>query len=207
VILHPKVAVCVLYWGDDPQRAACWRYARARWLRWGFGLILEGDARAGSSTARNRAAAGAAWDVAVFADADVVLGWERQEGGYVCAYSEFARLDRQATADVLAGGPLPRKTARFDVGIWEGCFAIGRPLWEQLGGFDERFAGRAGQGPAFVHAAATLARLERVPGPAYHLWHPPGLPQGRAEDLWPRYRDANGNPAAMRALLAERTGR
>ncbi len=116
-------------------------------------------------------------------------------------------LTRAGTEGVLTGHPLADASLVRDwLGVWIGCFAIGRPLWDELGGFDERFAPWPGQDIAIIEAAGTLASLRRVDGIAYHLWHPsraePARKPGEGTgDLWPRYTAATHNPEKMRELL------
>jgi hypothetical protein len=204
--------VCVLFHPGDPHREKVWRWTSERWLSMGA-RVSVGCSDRGLFASRNAAAeAAGAWDVAVFADADVAIESPSQlrtacaraltVRGYVCLYDRFCYLTEPDTEAVMGGRPLA-ETSPFEIGVgfWTGCFAISRPLWGEIGGFDERFAGRAGQDIAFVKAAATLGSLERVTGDAYHLWHPPA--QGRVIDgIWShRYQDAEGDPAAMRRLL------
>lgn len=62
---------------------------------------------------------------------------------------------------------------------WSCCFAIPRPGWDRLGGFDERFRGWGFEDMAFQSASVGLIGHERVEGDLFHLWHPrsPGLGQ------------------------------
>lgn len=208
-------AVCVLWRPGDPWRERLWAYCRARWEAAGLKPTTAAG-RGGLWAARNEAAAKAGeWDAALFADADITLGepeqaWAALERAaasrsYV-AFSQLVDLSAEGTEQALAGTSLA-ECAAADIfyDSWIGAFAIGRPLWGELGGYDERFAPFSGQDVAIIHAAATLGSLERVAGDAYHLWHErggdqPGHPPA-GSPLWPRYQAATGKPRAMRALL------
>ncbi len=200
----------------DPARERLWAYCRARWEAAGF-EVVEGSDERGLWACRNEGArAAGVWDAAVFADADVALADPAQaraalakaaaENAYVAAYSQLVMLSRAATEAVVGGGSLGGDAAHVWYGVWIGCYAIGRALFDELGGYDERFAPWAGQDIAIIQAAATLGGLDRVQGTAYHLWHPSAPARGRQPgegtgDLWPRYTAATGNPEAMRELL------
>ncbi len=211
-----NAVIIVLWRPGDPWREQVWRYAHERWSQTGI-RIVEADDPRGLWAARNTGARQAGdWDVALFTDADVVLAEPGQAaaalklaadgGGYVSAYSELVTMGEQATWQLLAGGD-EMWPDRVYLDSWSGPYAIGRPLWNELGGYDERFAPYHGQDIAIIHAASTLAHLERVPGRAIHLWHPRdgeqiGHPATGHPELWGRYKDATGDPAAMRELLA-----
>lgn len=212
-----NVAVCVL-WDDpdDPWRQRAWAYARARWRDHGHEPVT-GRSAVGLVGARNAAARNAEpWDVAVFADADIVLGRAEQvdgavklaadTGSYVCCYSRMNYLDQAATAMLLNGLDPLGCAAGVDTftGIWEGAFALSRTSWDMLGGMDERFGAAVGQSAAFIHAAATLVGLERVDGDAFHLWHPDAGRRRHHARLWRRYLGASGDQDAMRTLLRRR---
>ena len=204
-----KTAVCVLWHPGDPWREQVWRFTRERWRTHGFDPVT-GSSPDGLYAARNQAARDAGdWDVALFADADIVLGTGQADlalreahrtGGYVAAYTVLHYLDETQTRQLVRGRAPLWDHGR--TGIWEAAFAITRGLWDELGGMDERFQGRMGQMTAFIHAAGTLATLSRVPGYAVHLWHPPVTGREYAPDLWARYTDATGHPDRMRELLA-----
>jgi predicted glycosyltransferase involved in capsule biosynthesis len=76
--------------------------------------------------------------------------------------------------------------------------AVPRKLWDEVGGFDERFVGWGGEDNAFWHACTVISGAEpaRVPGYAYHLWHPAASNKRDAQyrtnrELWRRYSAAN----------------
>jgi hypothetical protein len=209
-------AVCVLWRPGNPQRERLWDYCRARWETAGFTPITAAG-QGGLWAARNEAAAKAGeWDAAIFADADMTLAepeqaWaalEQAAAGrrYVAAFTTLDALGPESTVTVLEGASFDgiEPLQRYH-GSWVGAYAIGRSLWNELGGYDERFAPFSGQDVAIIHAAATLGVLERIPGTAYHLWHERGGEQlghlPSHPSLGARYEAATGDAAAMRELL------
>jgi hypothetical protein len=211
-------AVVIILWRPgDPWRERLYAFTRPRWETLDLPIIEADDPR-GLFAARNTGArAAGAWDAALFVDADIALVNNEHaleaiavaaSGAYVAAYTDLITLSEGNTLDVLAGADLASARAEKRYwGSWVAAVAIGRALFDEIRGYDERFAPFSGQDVAIVHAAATLARLERVDGSAVHLWHPRGgeqlgHPPKAHPTLWPAYKRASGNPAAMRKLLA-----
>jgi glycosyltransferase involved in cell wall biosynthesis len=212
-----NAVVIVLWRPGDPHRERIWKLARRCWKDAGLDVVEADDPR-GLYAARNTGARNSGnWDVAIFADADILLhdygravqalGIAANGGSYVCAYSELEVLDERETKWIRRHADIERRSRAPGVvftGSWVGCYAISREFFDELGGYDERFYPYYGQDAAIVHAASTLGRLERVPGVAYHLWHPPSLvghPETGRADLWDRYKAATGDPDAMRELV------
>ena len=214
-----NVAVCVPYRPADEQRERNWRYVRDWWDGWDVHTGDSGTEAFSCGSSRNRAAEAAGdWDVAIFTDADVVLGDHAQAeaavelaaktGSFVVAYSVLHYLSPIQTRHVIEDGlPLASSSPTRSVGLtWINTFAIRRDLWDEVGGYDERFVGYGMEDIAFYHAAGTLGGAARNPGPLYHLDHP-----GRPEDTNPAnwglnnlYGYASGDVEAMRKVLAER---
>jgi hypothetical protein len=90
-----------------------------------------------------------------------------------------------------------------------GVIAFSRATFDAVGGYDEAFQGWGGEDTGFWNACQTLVAPERrLPGDRIHLWHP------RDPDSYPpaatpnferaeRYKQACGNPEAIRALRGE----
>jgi hypothetical protein len=85
-------------------------------------------------------------------------------------------------------------------------------MLREVGGYDERFVQWGAEDDAFAAALSTLAgppiQLDRT---VLLLWHP-AAPLGREQyarnvALLARYQAAADDPAAMRELIAERSGR
>jgi hypothetical protein len=180
--------VCVPFREDNQMdRYANWLFLRERWEDAGFWVIVgdNDEERFNCAAARNRAAKDAgAWDVALVADADILLDFNAvnealelalETGGYVAPYLRLHLLDEAVTARVLEGyEPVPRDAWRSFARSWPCAFAIARPLWDALGGMDaETWKGVGCEDVNFVNRAAELTDLLRVDGDAYHLYHTP----------------------------------
>jgi len=90
-----------------------------------------------------------------------------------------------------------------------GVLVIRPDAWALAGGMDERFTGWGCEDSAFLAAADTLLGPSvRHPAQIVHLWHPtadtPGPGRDANYELLRRYRAAEGDVPAMRALIAER---
>lgn len=108
----------------------------------------------------------------------------------------------------------------LDLPLWpesmtcSSCLVVPRQLWDLVGGFDERFAGWGWDDVAFHRSSVTLAGGQQaVPGDLLHLWHPRAPERNHPDDrfwankaLGQRYKDAHGDAAQIRALLAEPGG-
>jgi hypothetical protein len=215
-----KRVIIVPYRAGDRSRERLWGYCRRRWSRTGLEVIVgdhDGDPFS-RSRAINVAADSAAWDAAVIVDADVFLDDEGQAlaafavaengGGYTSAYDEFWMLDGEGTDAVLDGAD-PGSQQPYEQWVnWQACFAITRRLWDDVGGFDERFVGNGGQDIAFLAAAGTIGGRSRVTGRCYHLDHPPASrdhPYFQPNmALVKRYTDALEHKNEMRLILEER---
>lgn len=202
-----KAVVCVPWRGGEAQREANWA-ATLPFLE-GLGYrIYTGDSqgawsRAGACNAA--AAAAGAWDVAIFADADTIpervvirraVDIARRREGAVRPHDHLWRLTRVGSRMLLRRG-----IERFSPSLASGTFpgggllVVSRRAFEAVGGFDERFVGWGHEDSALGIALVRHASWERIPGNAYHLWHPP------ASTRTPEYRR---NRMLLRQLRAER---
>lgn len=207
---------------DGAERIRNWKHAYKFWTGMGLGIYTAdtvGDFQ--RAYARNLAAELAgAWDVALFTDADIILDSLDQAdaaimrtwrtGAYTVAYSHLHYITEDGMKNLLKG--LPPSHFDWDEAVahtWECCFAVRRDVWDQVGGFDERFRGYGGQVAAFFYAYATFGGRERIRGSAYHLPHPL---VDRSQDkhfeankrLAERYRAAVDDVHAMREILGEK---
>lgn len=179
-----KIGFCAPWTMGDQWREIARMYAEKH-----YGQITYGTAEGAMfnrSAARNVAInktfeQGA--EVAFVVDTDTIVSHEQvtaasylalTTGELVLAYEDYIRLDQQQTKRYMVGVkdeyPKPVKNHA------SGALAIPRSLWEQVGGFDERFKSWGGEDRAFWLACNALAgRIGsyRVPGDAMHLWHPP----------------------------------
>lgn len=216
------VAVVVPRRADGGHRDAVWRWLRERWeYAHPTYRIVEGhheDGPFNRSAAINAGVAAAGpHDVLVIADADSFVAPSQlvravhlaeSTGQLVLAYDLFHYLDEKMSRRVMAGQQgswLPGVAWSLD---WSCSSMVVVPaaLWADMGGADEGFVGWGGEDFALRHALETLGGgMHRVPGPVWHLWHPPSPHD--ADDVFPArqrlYEAAAGDPGAMRALLAE----
>lgn len=181
---------------DGGHRDRLWEYARARWERYFPDIaIVEGHHDSGPfnrSAAINRAAASAGdWDVGVVIDSDVLLsvsqvrraiGRARKTGRVTWAHRRWRGIREDMTLRIVAdqrdlGAELSRDeldliVERTNPLSWSCCIAIPRRVWDELGGFDERFKGWGFEDMAFQSAVCGLFGHERIEGDVVHLWHP-----------------------------------
>jgi hypothetical protein len=188
------------------------------------------------SAARNAAVAAASqtmpeWDTVVVVDADTFVQREQvwaaaylsqMTGHAVTAYDRHVRLSKTGTVQVLgrlldrAGTDdverILRRAAKKQVATTacHGVFVVPRALWEQTGGYDERFAGWGGEDRAFWLTCGALSGEKfslRIPGVSWHLWHPRPPEESHAtvqrlanRDLAIRYKTACGVDPAVGML-------
>lgn len=168
----------------DPVRARLWACASEIWRGRGFTVVTgdnEGPFRKGAAI--NAAAAGAGeWDVAIVADADIVLATKVQaveacdlaasRDRYVVCHNRLVWIGEQQTRTVLAGCWPDAETA-LEYGLtWGAAFAVSRSLFDEAGGYDPRTLGADWEDVAFFEACRKLGGDPlRVVGDAFHLWH------------------------------------
>lgn len=182
------------------ERDRAWAWCRARWERlfpdW---RVYEGHHDEGPfnrSAAINRAAKAAdtdgAWDFAIVIDADIFIARRHvakavataaATGKVTWAHRRWRGLSEDWTRRTLDDrtdfGPELESTdmdilvERTNPISWSCCIVIPRPVWDDLGGFDERFKGWGFEDMAFQSIVVGLYGHERVDeGDVYHLWHP-----------------------------------
>lgn len=222
-----RVVVLVPRRKDGGHRDRVWAWCRDWWgrefPRW---PIVEGhheDGLFNRSAALNRAAAQAGrWDVALLIDSDVICSPEKvreavqvahRDGDHlVLPFNVRYNLNQRGSAAVMAGED---GSWRSYIGITyrdqcSAIVAVPRGLWDQVGGFDERFVGWGFEDNAFACSAETFGgrSLEHLDGEVWHLWHPtaregrPNSPTYRANrERHNLYRAALGDREATRALI------
>lgn len=218
----------VPFTGGDRFRVASWIRQRLEALHpsWPLLVGIDGGEPWTKARAVNRAIPGRG-DVLVICDADVAVPAKALEwavaavldgAAWAVPFGRVHRLTPEATTQILADRPdveIAHMTAKecipnrppYDAVAGGGIFAVARDAWETVGGFDERFAGQ--EDVPLAHALDTLAGpYEQLPAPLIHLFHPNRrvtrqLYQDQA--LEARYLAARGKPAAMLALIRERT--
>lgn len=220
----------------QPDRDAIWSFLREHWARHGW-PIVEGqhDASEGlfnRSIATNRASAAAGdWKLAVILDADVwVEPWQveaavaaaRTNGRLSFAHTAWWGLNRRGRQLILNG------RRPLDPAAWGGlydvknplsnsaCMVVTRDLWEQVGGYDERFIGWGAEDWAWYESCVLLGGGEnRMNAPLHHFHHEVSAESKAASRgketaelaanhaLGRRYLAARGERDAMLTLIGE----
>lgn len=181
---------------DHGPRDALWTYARDRWERYFPDIpVVEGHHVGGSfnrSAAINTAARIAgAWDVGIVIDSDVLLSvsqaraaierasetgrvtWgHRRWRGFAESWTDRWVRERRDFGPELDRDEMDLYVERTNPLSWSCFIAIPRPVWDDMGGFDERFRGWGFEDMAFQSLVSGLYGVERIEGDLIHLWHP-----------------------------------
>lgn len=181
---------------DDGHRDRLWAWARRRWEKYHPEFeIFEGHHDRGlfnRSAAVNTAARLAGdWDVGIVIDSDIFLRQSQVEQAVAKAYKSglvtwghrrwrgFHESWTTRTLDDRKdfGAELDREDMdllieRTNPISWSCCIAFPRKVWDDLGGFDERFIGWGFEDMALQSVVVGLYGHERIEGDVYHLWHP-----------------------------------
>ena len=200
--------VIVPYRPDNGHRDTLWNFLKTHY--WAHDEVVVGE-HVGGPFNRSKAinqAANRDWDVAVIADADTwvprfqldsAITIAKMTNRLTAAFSMVGELTPGCTQTILAcqslDAPLSMQKIRTRaLEVQSSMLVVTRKLWDQTGGFDERFAGWGGEDNAFWHAATLHSgEPQRIPGYAYHLWHPEaqgkrqGITYRRNNSLWNRY--------------------
>lgn len=215
--------IAVPYKPDHGHRTELFTHLQDNyWNMTGFALSVgtNNNKPFNRSAAVNEALTGD-WDVAVIADADTwvpaknlhtAIKTAQETGKLVAAFDAVVELSRNCTQDILNGktsltGSFGADKVRTkELETQSSMLVITRTLWEQVGGMDERFQGWGCEDNAFWRACTIIGgQPERIPGNAYHLWHPsaPGKLQGiqyrRNYNLLRRYLNAQ-TPEQLKAI-------
>jgi len=189
-----RTVALIPYRSDRGHRDRLWQHLKSHyWSESPYPLFVgsHDDGPFNRSIAVNRAATNAGdWDVAIIADSDTWVSVQQLSdavklastgGTLVSALTAVAELDARCTEQILCGD-----LKFFDIGLervragdlatQSSMLAVPRKLWDNIGGFDEKFAGWGGEDNAFWRAASILGgQPHRVQGYAYHLWHQPAI--------------------------------
>ena len=223
-----RVVVLVPRREDGGWRDHVWKWVKARWASefpdW---QVVEGhDSGKGLFSrceALNRPAVEAGqWDVAVVADADSItspvqsaaaVGWAATTGRLVYAFDEFLYLSRHMTTEILNGyGGAWEPGVEWSLENTQSSqIVVPRALWDEVQGFDPGFDGWGFEDVAFASACETLGgNAVRVPGPVWHLWHPPSTDPTHARmanrDRLDLYLEVHGDRQRMSDLIGRLRG-
>lgn len=214
------VALVVPWRSGCPHRERAWEWVRGRLVEQhpGWDLVVgdggTGPWRKGVAVAQALELTDAELLVVVDADIWTELGpaVRAVERGarWAIPHSRVHRLTAEASAEVLAGGPLAGdlEEAPYRGVAGGGAVVLHRSAWEQVP-IDPRFAGWGGEDEAWAHALRrVVGRPVRLSARLWHLWHPPQERQSRrwgapaSQQLRTRYLQAR-RPADVLEILAE----
>lgn len=194
-------SLIIPYRYSDPQRDAVFRWTADWWRSHTPDLDIseviwtdsaEDDEEQGAfnrAAARNLGARETEGDILIFADADSIafpaairtaIIRAKTERRWVLPYDCYLNIDKPTTDRVLAEPPHSFSLFGFNA-TWEhrlrnsmsGILVMQRSLFEEAGGYDERFKGWGYEDNAFACALSAVAGPgHRVPGTLWHLWHP-----------------------------------
>jgi len=198
--MTPRVVFLVPRRRDGGQRDRVWDYCRGRWERLLPDVaVFEGHHDVGPfnrSAAVNRAAELAGdWDVGVVIDSDIVLSISQAEaaiemaamtGKVTWGHRRWRGVREDATKRIIddrhnRAVDLPAELDRDALDLivertnplsWSCFIAMPRAVFDEMGGFDERFMGWGWEDMAFQSVVAGLYGYERIEGDVVHLWHP-----------------------------------
>jgi hypothetical protein len=180
---------------DGGHRDKLWEYARARWEKYLPDVeIFEGHHDRGSfnrAAAINRAArAAGAWDLGIVIDSDVMVStsqaraaidraaetgrvtWgHRRWRGFHESWTERWVRERRDLGPELDRDEMDLYVERTNPLSWSCFIVFPRPVFDDLGGFDERFRGWGFEDMAAQSIVVGLYGHERIEGDLIHLFH------------------------------------
>ena len=175
---------------DSGERDKLWKFCRHK-LEQQFPdwMVYEGHHDHGlfnRSMAINRASRLAGdWDVAIIIDSDVLLDRNLlaesvrlavETGRFVMPFNVRKDLSRDGTTRVISGyrGSWQSFVHKVYDDMCSMAVVVGRPLWDMVGGFDEKFRGWGFEDNSFAAACETFSGqpILKLKGEAWHLWHP-----------------------------------
>jgi hypothetical protein len=180
--------------------------------------IDSGDVPFNLARCRNLAATQADLDdVIVLNDADTLpepgplreaVEAAKSSGRVHLPYTAYRWFGAEGSAQFAAGIPPEDCAFELVVGACSGVYVTTRRTWEAHGGQDERFQGWGFEDAAWYIAHSTMLGEppRRHEGRVYALHHVAAERAGTHYDanaaLMERYREASGDPAAMRELTS-----
>lgn len=179
-----KVRVIVPRRADGGIRDRLWDLCRPAWERFEIREGHHDDGPFNRSAAINSAATGR-WDVAVIVDADITIT-DDQVDAAIAHSAKTGRVTLPYRRRMLVSDRATQRILGGYRGSWESfatpdrntehcssCVVVPRILWDQVGGFDERFIGWGAEDEAFIAACEHDAGVDRLDGDVWHLHHPP----------------------------------
>lgn len=224
----PLCSVLVPYRPDGDMRDAAWDWVvKPKWEALGVQLVVESPgpgAHPGDFNhprAINQARRRATSDVLIVADADTTwapgffveqaVELVRCGAASWCLPEAYWQLGERQTNLLLGGDQWDRADLADWIGVgsaYSGVVVVHREAFDQVGGYDERWAHWGSDDGAFAVTMTNLVEpVTRVPGSrALHLWHPRAHVEAQPDDqaqLMQRYFAADGKPDAVAAVRFE----
>jgi hypothetical protein len=181
---------------DGGHRDALWKWARARWERYFPDVpIFEGHHVEGpfnrSAAVNTAARLAGSWDLGIVIDSDILvrvtqlraaIERARETGRVTWAHRRWRGISEEWTDSLIRHETdLGAEIDELDIDVlvertnpisWSCCVVIPRRVWDDMGGFDERFIGWGFEDMAFKSLVQGLYGWERIEGDVIHLWHP-----------------------------------
>lgn len=178
------IVTLVPFRGGEPRREFLWDHTKPILEEIGFPIHL-GDSTgewARAEAMNNASTSAGNWDVAILADADTIpdidsidraISWVQSTRGAARPHMERWMLTESGTDKFLRLGREALVLEDYDK-QWQGggLLVVHRECWDKVGGFDERFVGWGREDTCFNLRALRRASWDRLPGDAWHLWHP-----------------------------------
>jgi len=185
------IPVLVPWRPDGGRRDDLWRYVRRTfWSVLPDFRIVTGRSPNGpfnrSAAVNDAAALAGNWRVAVIADNDTwvppaqllaAVAEATSSGRLTAAFCQVIELSRDYTDKLLDGSATLNdlgidRVRTEPLCVQSSILVVPRELWDDVGGFDPKFCGWAGEDNAFWRACAILGgEPARIDGCAFHLWH------------------------------------
>lgn len=185
---------------EDPRRNWLWDHTKPSLE--GLGLpIYTGDSIgewARAAALNNASALAGDWEVALLADADTIpdpgsirraMAWVMDTKGAARPHMDRFMLTEEGTTEFLRRGASALQPNHYDVQYQGGgLMVVHRECWDLVEGFDERFVGWGREDSAFNLRCLRRSSWDRLPGFAWHLWHPrhKGGANSTSENLYNR---------------------
>ena len=211
-----RVVVLVPRRADGGHRDRLWEFCRKWWLSnhpdW---PVFEGESPVGPfnrSAAINTAARAAGdWDVALIIDSDIIANPEAvaeivdvAATNRMCVSHRRRVMCTQAMTDQILDGysgswERGRQTVFTD--SCSCCVAVSRTVFDELGGFDEKFIGWGFEDSAFaLRASVEFGAIYYADSTLFHLWHPVSAEADHKSSTW------HQNKSRLRRIEAELDG-
>lgn len=181
--MAPKCIICIPFFSEEPERKKAFKSVYDHYSKLGYNIFIGESDPFTRAAARNGSVPNIDFDVLFFADADIIVPLEQiQEAIYlayeknemVIAYEDLLLLDKEQTDFFYKTNKFDSFEKKLIKNQISGSFAITKKLWNQVGGYDERFKEWGGEDRAFYYSCAAVKNKfenKRIKGSAYHLFH------------------------------------